>query len=211
MNRAIAHWIKGEIAVQHYAGVVAGIVTPVKVTKGGKVNTYAIDCGVHGADCEDGDMSVIVPTATKKSIFYFEDTTPPELIEDGLRQKFRCTLTLVGWINLQQLGLSPDDNCQGCSWSYKIYSHILTLLPKNPFSIGGSCPLSAVNITFRRQLPRTSEVFNRYTFGEEHRQFRILPYDFFAIELLCTWTVNPKCIGEIPANDPFPCWPPTES
>lgn len=212
MNRAIANYLKQLIAERHYADIVAGIVMPVKVTKNNKVLTYAIDCGVIGTSCKDGDLGVIMPDAKKRSIFYFEDTVPPEVVNvEGMYTSMRCTITLVGWLNLAKLGLDPSDGCGGCSWSYRIYTDILNQLPVARVNIGGTCPLTNVDIQFRRQVARTSDVFGRYTFGEEHRQFRVLPYDFFAIELLCSWRVNSKCLGVIPENEPFECWPPQQS
>ncbi len=212
MNRSIANYLKGLIAERHYAHVVAGVVTPVNVQRGGKVVTYAVDCGVIGADCPETDMKVLAPDSSRRSIFYFEDTTPPEVVGiEGQFTNMRCVLTLVGWLNLQKLGLSADDGCSGCSWSYRVYNDILSQLPVNRFNIEGDCALSNVQVAFRRQLPRTAEVFQRYTFGQEYKQFRILPYDFFAIELLCTWRVNTRCVGTVPENEPFSCWPPPSS
>lgn len=210
MNRTIAQYLKERITTKHYAEVVAGIVTPVKVTRAGKIVTYAVDCGVEGQDCDDNgsnpQLQLLVPDKEKKSIFYFEDPSGVELVKvEGQWRHMRCTLILVGWLNLNALGLPSSDGCSGCTWSYRIYSDILKLLPKPGSNIGTDCPLVDVNVEFKRQLPRNSEVFTRYTFGEERLQFRLPPYDCFAIELSCTWRVNEKCIADIPQNDPITC------
>lgn len=211
MNRTIANHLKQAIALKHYAHVVAGIVTPVKrtITNSGKSKpqtvTEAVDCGVIGIECPEGDLAVITPDSSKRSIFYFEDNNGVELEKsDGHRRHFRCTLTLVGWLNLNKLGLPSNDGCNGCQWSYRVYNDIMGLFLGGE-NIGEACKLLNVNMYFVRQLPRSADIFRRYVFAEEYRQFRLPPYDYFAIEILCKWSVSERCVGDVPQNDPIEC------
>lgn len=208
MNRTIAQYLKDKIAERHYAGVVAGIVTPVRVkgADGKRTNTYAIDCGVIGQDCMDKEgLTAIMPDTAKRSIFYFEDPSGVLLTKvEGRFRHFSSTLILVGWLNLPKLGLTSEDGCKGCTWGYRIYNDIISMLPAGE-NIGEECPMVDLEIQFTRQYPRSHEVFRRYTFGEEHRQFRLPPYDYFAIELTCKWRASERCVGQVPENPPIEC------
>lgn len=211
MNRAIANHLKALIASRPYAGTVAGIVTPVVVKRGRKSVTYAIDKDVLGLTCEEGDLTVLCPDASKQSIFYFEDRQGVSVRKkEGRFVYYQCTLTLVGWLNLDKLGYSalPDT----CAWGVRVYRDILGMLPPENTSLdAGGCSLLGLSMNFERQHPRGAEIFSRYTFGEEFNQFTLPPsYDYFAIDIHCEWRTVSSCFPELPDPSPVAC-PPTPS
>lgn len=209
MNRAIANHLKALIASRPYAGTVAGIVTPVVVKRGRKSVTYAIDKDVLGLTCEEGDLTVLCPDASKQSIFYFEDRQGVSVRKkEGRFVYYQCTLTLVGWLNLDKLGYSalPDT----CAWGVRVYRDVLGMLPPENTSLdAGGCSLLGLSMNFERQHPRGAEIFSRYSFGEEFNQFTLPPsYDYFAIDIHCEWRTVSSCLPELPDPSPVAC-PPT--
>ena len=42
-----------------------------------------------------------------------------------------------------------------------------------------------------------ASLFSKYTYDETLTQYLRPPFEYFGIELKCSYSINPKCIGEI--------------
>lgn len=203
MIRAICQYLKEVIATKDYAEVVAGLAVPFEERDAkGKTITYPVDCGVLGADCTDGLYTALIPNSEKASLFYFEEVEAPKLIEVGTRlNRYQAIIRMVGWLNLDKLGLEPIANCQGCTHGTRIWNELLDLFPKGQ-NIGGDCKVVDLNVEMVRQMPTSFNPWQAYSVDNTSRNFLQLPHEAFGIELRCTWMVSPQCVERLTIGDP---------
>lgn len=145
----------------------------------------------------DSHEQIATPDSGRLGIIYFEDngTIPAGNSRSGNQFQFESRIRLVCWINRKKV----------TSETYvELTMLAITDLMKK---IGvGSNPKSEsyfVNMSVDVDgIPRQDAgIFNRYTYDETISQFLRPPYEFFALDLLCKYSVNPNCISEITLNE----------
>lgn len=216
MIRSIAASLRDVIAEHDVAtgsGLVGGLVKTIRRRTQGKVEgqfkvqEIPVDCGVTGAECTDGAYSVMIPHSGRKSVFFFQETQGgTRRTKAGPRQwEFEATIRLIGWLNLDKLGLSQSDTCDGPRNSTRLWNEFLTLFPSQ-VDMPGACPLNDVTVEFVREAPSTESPWAAWpSLQEEVRQFLMLPYEHFIIELKVTWRANPACIQPIIVGEEYLC------
>jgi len=151
----------------------------------------------RGDDCLGREVS-LVPDSSRKSILYFEDYgTVAGGRREGLRQ-YTSKIRLVMWLNRERL----------VGDAYKeITAYCVSAI------IGKICRGQYENLDIFNQLhvkesaipAQNSDLFARYTYDETVRQYLRPPYEFFAIDFLCTYFLSDNCINKIDFNNEKVC------
>lgn len=180
--------IKALAWVERYGGLV-------KTYTNHNKQTFPISCEVSEADCRsDQRYQDLIPNDNKKSILYFEELG--SLTDQGKdnkhtkRRKFVSEVRLVGWLNLQSLGLTA------CNASDEAIRSLLPLLLKEDHIIsGGLLDGGVLNTRISKIPPKQHEqIFAKYNYAQ-NKAYWMYPYDFFAIDIkinlnlsLCDYT-----------------------
>lgn len=210
MLRRIAADLRDVIAERDYAEVVAGLVRPLQRAKENskgarEVQVFPVDMSVYGAACTDGVYTALVPDDKRKSIFFFEEITGRRVIEQrGRMTHYSAGLLLIGWLNLDRLGLSQTDHAEGFRASTRIVEELRSLFP-NGTTVDGECPMSDVHVEFVRDMPMSYDPWAKYSIQQSVRQYGMLPYECFAAEFTVTWKSSRECVEALQIADPFVC------
>ena len=54
-----------------------------------------------------------------------------------------------------------------------------------------------LSVSVSRIPKQDASLFSRYTYDETDAQYLMPPYEYFGIELRCTYRINPDCISQI--------------
>lgn len=192
MTNDIANILKTYISTVGFADKVAGLTKPVTVVDQNDdgVNTrrtFPISCDVSYSDCIRGKYQPLIPDKKYKSIMYFEDGGSRLTGETPRDFTFVSSLRLVGWMNLLKMGKT------NCSLSGLAVAHILKALPTD-FNNHGM--YSRMRISVVSQEIKSSAIFSKYTYKEETLQYLMYPYDYWAINLEVSYSINKNCIED---------------
>lgn len=139
-----------------------------------------------------------IPDSSLKGIAYFEDngTFSDSRSRSGNLFQFTSNLRLVVWINRWLVTSS-------------VYSEITALaiadliekleVDRNPKTEGMFVNLS---VSVQRIPSQDAQIFSKYTYDEAVTQYLRPPFEFFALDLVCKYSINPNCINEIILNEP---------
>ena len=208
MIRTIIDQIKTAITSKPYVERFGGVVMPVtrfdEVDEGMVLRqTFPISPQVTGLQCwEQGRYHDLVPNDQYKSIFYFEEldgmqTNSRRKVKDHMVEH-RGRVRLVGWMNLQKLGIENE---------YNVAERIAFQLAGD---IEGTYQLSAplskamATIVPIGIQPKSSNIFDRYTYDNESG-FLLYPFDFFAFDFEVLLSLKLDCIDEITISSPIAC------
>jgi hypothetical protein len=192
MNVELANILKSKIEPLPFADRVSGLVTVLSTREqkeGGQSITkkYPIASNLNHKDCLAGRYNDLVPNSNLKSIIYFEDGGI-RAMDLGIRDyNFESRLRLVGWLNMAKLGKANTHN----TLSGAAIGSILSVLPKSSFNEGS---FTRIKVTFESEEPKSSRIFNEYTYDESVIQYLLYPYDYFAINLKITFNINMNCL-----------------
>jgi hypothetical protein len=199
MNKELATVLKNKLVNLPYMDLVAGMVQTVeeikyngedKITVVSR-NRFPVSVDVVRGPQFTGREIDLIPNSSRKSITYFEDYgSTINSTRDGLTE-FTSTLRLVCWLNKKLL--VGDDYAE--ITGYCIASIIPRLVTANPENIGVFTGLK----TKALRIPiQSAELFSRYTYDENIRQYLRPPFEAFAIDLSCNYKVSSNCITQIP-------------
>lgn len=198
--------------------VYGGLVQTMRIRQGEAenevYNVFPISCDVSEADCvSDQRYQDLVPNDSKRSILYFEtlnglQDVGPQKIGRGstnrFRRVFRGAVRLVGWLNMQRLGV---DECYGADMAVR---SIIKMLNNeyNVFPPGSLFENGEIDFTIQRIVPKDHKViFGRYNYLDSNGYW-LYPFDFFAIDLSIR-LILPLCDYDFPTNgipiDPGEC------
>lgn len=198
MVKEIAHEIKEKLLSLPFADVVAGLAqtltttdsagdtTPQTVTKKLPVS---YDVSMSGSDCM-GKEILLIPDSSRRSIIYFEDFGVQAAGGVRMATAFNSSLRLVCWLNraniLQDTYQEITGRCQAAI--------IGKVCHKNPETVG---MFQRLTINVAKILPQDAGIFSRYTYDETQRQYLRPPFEFFAIDLTCKFSVQNSCLDGI--------------
>lgn len=195
MITEIGNILKSRIISQPYVDRIAGIVMTMIEEQVTDENTFIkkfpVSCDISGEDCSESNSRYkdLIPNSNKKSVIYFEDLTGITFLSrerDNLL--FQCSPRMIGWLNLTKLGRTE------CSISSLIVPDIIDkLITISPFN---TATFNRVSIKVNKQVPKTAQIFNKYTFLEKETQYLMYPYDYFALDLTVNFAVNKNCIAD---------------
>ena len=125
----------------------------------------------------------LTPSSKEVGIAYFENlgNDLDSSLSGGRGQMYRATLRVVVWLNLSRI--NPAD--VGAMMSQTVAA--LT------GAVVESQYVQSVRIVPIREVPRTAEIFSKYTYNESETQYLMLPYDYFAFDFDVRYVLNASC------------------
>lgn len=123
--------------------------------------------------------NAVTPDSSKTGLIFWEDQGGVRVV-DYVDQEplFSARVRLVGWYNLSQIGIdytsSPSDARQ---YRGKAVREIIESIDRVKLTSG----TSQATAYFQQQLPKSLDIFSRYTF-DEGTGYHFWPYDFFALD-----------------------------
>lgn len=207
MNKELSSILKARIQNLPFIDKLAGLVQTVEITsyvddetnpanvKTKEIkNKFPVSYDVTGvADDCTGPEKDLIPDSSRKSITYFEDfgSTVTGNI-DGIID-FSSKLRLICWLNRDRLvGDAYKEISAFC------ISAIIGKLTAKQFSNAGI--FTQLNVKPQAIQPQNANLFSNYTYDQNVRQYLRPPFEFFGIDLLCTYKVSGKCYDQINFN-----------
>lgn len=200
MQKEVGNVLKNRLSALPFIDVLAGTVQTLTVTDttGGGPDAESVETTTtkrfpvsddHNQDPSIFGMeTILIPDSARRSIIYFEDYGI-QLLQNlhGLKQ-YQCNLRLIAWFNRELLtGKTTYSQVSG----QLMASIIEKLVTINPVNVG----MFSRFLTKVIRIPaQDAALFGRYTYQETQRQYLRPPYEFFAIDLENTFTVNPGCL-----------------
>ena len=218
MISTVIKQIGDQLQALDWVDVYGGLVQTIRIRQGEAenetYNVFPISCDVSDADCVANQRyQDLVPDDSKASILYFEtlnglQDVGPQQIGRGstnrFRRVFRGAVRLVGWLNMQKLGVTE---CNGADMAVR---SILKILNEeyNSFPAGSLLENANLRFNIQRIVPKDHRViFGRYNYLDSNGYW-LYPFDFFAVDLGIN-LILPLCDYEFPTNgvpiDPDDC------
>lgn len=195
MTKELAFIMRNKLANIPFLDVVAGIVQPVIDVKMNQDNNLAIakkmpvSYDVTGKGTAYGMERQLVPDQSKKSILYFEDFgSTTDTTARARTLAFITNIRLVFWMNKINCGFDKYADIS----AFCINSILERLILPSGINQSG---ITRLFISNPRILIQDSSVFSRYNYTEEVVQYLRPPFEFFAIDLTCKYTVHGSCLG----------------
>ena len=204
MNRELSSILKDRIAPLPFVEVLAGLVQTteevINVEDGPVIkNRFPVSFDTNIGDaCFTGKERELIPDSSRKSIIYFEDNGAT-IGRNGRNGDvdITCKVRLVAWLNRDKLTGNK-------------YSHIAGFCIA---AICGRLDIKTLNTGIFKRLtvkptnipPQDANLFSRYTYDQNIRQYLMPPFEVFGIDFTCTAMVNAGCIAEIDFNNPSSC------
>lgn len=200
MNKELAHELKTLVSNLPFVEVYAGMVQTVEYADpidgqkegaraGRKRMPVAYDTSIE--NCNNSfKENPLVPNSARKGILYFEDGGVSKIKKTAKGYEMQSTLVLVCWMNREKINGNKYDEISG-KCMIAIFEKIVN---DNPMNVG---IFTRLKIKPNRILQQNKNVFSLYTYDETVNQYLRPPFEFFAIELICTYTVPSSCINQI--------------
>lgn len=195
MTKELAFVLKNRLAGIPFLDVVAGIVQPVVDVKFKVDDNVAISRKLPVAYDVTGKGTILglerqlVPDQSKKSILYFEDFgSNPDTRGKAGTLAFTTNIRLVFWMNKINCGFDKYAEVS----AFCINSILERLLSTTGINQTG---ITRLFVTNPRILSQDASIFSRYNYPEEVVQYLRPPFEYFAIDLLCKYTVHGSCLG----------------
>lgn len=189
MNSAIADIIRGKIDTLCFVDKISGLVRPVSMILTNNDNVkvekiFPVACSVTHQECQAGKYMDLVPNSKYRSVIYFEENSLTFIERIGNIQKMESSLKLVGWLNLKKTD---------CVVSDKAILLILSAIPSIPFS---DDIYDRISIVIESEERKNKDIFSKYSYEETVNQYLLYPYDYFALNIKTTFSVNTDCIEQ---------------
>jgi hypothetical protein len=208
MIESIGHEIAERIREKPWADRVAGIVRLHEYPgPDNKPLRVPLSCDVTGKDCNETELSYLLPDQRRRSIIFIEDRTGSRRIGlDGQYIQFQSVIRVCGWINPILIGQETPE-CNGCTSASRISREIYALLPNRNENLP-ACNVTRVNFQYYGLAPVEESPWKRYTLAPERVQYLMPPFQFFCMDLVCTWCVHEQCLCPVEVGDPSGCGAP---
>lgn len=208
MIESIGHEIAERIRERPWADRVAGIVRRHEfLGPDNKPVRLPISCDVSGQECSEGILAYLIPDQRRRSIIFIEDRTGSRRVGvDGPSIQFQSVIRIVGWINPPLIGIEAPE-CHGCTTASQIAREIYGLLPNRNENLP-ACNVTRVNFQYYGLAPVDESPWQRYTLAPERVQYLMPPFQYFCMDLVCTWFVHEECLCPLQVGDPAGCGAP---
>jgi len=223
MIHSIVEPIKTAIATQDlYTGDqarLAGIVIPItKTDADGASITFPASCDVDGLACyEEGRYFDLLPNDLYQTVGYFEQRSDVRfagyLDSKDKVMIHQVDLRFVSWLNLKKLGYSD------CSITSRVVLGVIKALTATKGETSRTAGrLSVADAAFsgaivevdpQRQVLQDVSIFSRYTYRRTGATAPIpellYPWNYFALDLLCTFFVGRECFDAVGLETEIVC------
>lgn len=119
----------------------------------------------------------LTPNDSLKSVMFIEGYDCSVTGRERGLINFKSVVRVVGWVNSRKVNETPVSSLM----------QVLKAIPEGPLNASGLQRLTIKS----GKIFDDSRVFSRYTFDEAARQYLMLPFFGFAVELQVTFSVNP--------------------
>lgn len=201
MNKELATVLRTKLAGLPFVDLLAGMAQTVSVSDPNQDDQapaviqkrYPVTYDATGTtDCIGKEVQ-LMPDSNRKSIIYFEDYGITVTGRVHGKVGYNSSLRLICWLNRANLVgdhyTEVSGRCQA--------TIIDTLLSQNPENVGMFTRL-IVNVA--RIQPQDAGLFGKYTYDETVRQYLRPPFEFFGIDLSCTYQAQASCLNGINWN-----------
>lgn len=201
MNKPLCSILKVRIENLPFMDVVAGLVQTIEEEEftddnpTGKpvINRFPASYDVIRGDKCTGPIKDLIPDSTKKSITYFEDFGSVFTGTNGGLIGYNSRVRLICWLNRALLtGNDYTEITAAC-----ITGLIEKLQGRRFASVGEFIQLNVKPVQIQ---PQNKALFANYTYDQTQRQYLMPPFEFFGIDLLCSYKISPKCLDKINFN-----------
>lgn len=131
-----------------------------------------------------GNYILMAPDSKETGVMFFEvaSNAASDVISGGRGQQFVASIRVICWLNLARI--TPPDT--GAIMA-QVVSYITQ---KDQFE---SDFVSSVRIVPKSEVPRSPDIFGKYSFKEDVTQFLMLPFDYFAFDFQASYIMNTAC------------------
>lgn len=133
----------------------------------------------------------MIPDSNNIGILYFEDGATIPNGRKYNRYNYTSYLTLVCWINKSRFKTNIYEEISAMAINEVIVKLRAEQNPENVSFFTG------LFVEISRIPKQDAALFSKYTYDETLTQYLRPPFEFFGIELKCSYTINPQCIGNI--------------
>jgi hypothetical protein len=160
--------------------------------------TIPVSTDTNIAPCGPYDLpdQALVPDSSQKGILYFEDNGGQITGSRGsYGNSYVWNVRLVMWLNKNLI--------TGNAYSM-ISANVVTAImsgigaydvnPKNNY------PFTGLLVRGTNQV-QGAQVFSRYTYKEEVRQYLMAPFEAYGLDLRLSFTLNPACVFPMPTGE----------
>jgi len=174
--QGIAHRLKQ----LNYLSKVGGIARQQKIKDGVTTMIYPAVPDSEKA----GNYILMAPDSRETAVLFFEvqSNNAGNTIAGGRGQQYSANIRVICWLNLQRI--TPPDTCA-------IMAQVVSLITQVEQT--SSDFVSSVRVVPRSEVPRSSDIFGKYSFKEDETQFLMLPFDYFAFDFQVSYILNTAC------------------
>lgn len=184
----------GLVFVEKYFGLVQTVETSDQNAEGNPTRKrfpVATESIVNGT-CKSHEQ-IATPDSSLLGILYFEDggTVADGRIRSGNQYQFTSNLRLICWINRKKVTSETYVELTGLAISDIIEKLEVDRNPKTE----GMFVNSTVSVS--RIPAQDAQLFSRYTYDEAVTQYLRPPFEFFGLDLVVKYSMNPNCLDQI--------------
>lgn len=175
----VANQLAAQLATLPFISLAGGIARPQKI------KTENVSRTLPAVPKNDGTAGYnwLTPDSKQVGIAYFENISNEldDKLGGGRGQMYKAVLRVVVWLNLNRI--TPADT--GAMQS-QVVALLSSHLPNTDF-------ISNVRVIPIREVPRSADIFSKYTYNEVETQHLMLPYDYFAWDFDVRYVLNSAC------------------
>lgn len=199
MNATLATYLAARLVDIPWLDMYAGLVRPIRYKKGEAEFVIPISIDVQDPlACTDEELNKLIPNGNYASLLYFEDGGWAPTRDPRTRRKsYVSRLRLVCWLNTPKLG--------GNAFAGDLAQQDVIGALEGHVLVAG--PYQGLMVRVAGSPVKNGSIFAQYTYREAERQYLNYPYDYFAIDLECSFRIKPGCEDDLLKGD-VSCWVP---
>lgn len=194
MNKTIAlvllQKLSGETSLDRVSGIVQVLRRPVQIAEDGPIIEKRIP---YAHDASPNDLATMakamIPNSAYKSCLYFEDGGIQSVTPVRRGWQFESRMRLVCWLNMLKVH-GAYDTFQSSLIMAKIIRRVTVENYHDSFFSRLNCSVIGLPV-------QDAAIFAPYDYDEAHTQFLMPPFDFFALDLSCSFWIANECLDRI--------------
>lgn len=179
MIDVVANTLAHKLEHLNFLSLVAGIARAQKLSVDGKIKTLP---AFPDPEKKNGYVW-LTPQSAESGISYFEALSNEQTGEmaGGRGFNYSAKLRLVVWLNTSRLS-PPDVGAMMAACVSALQG------PHSDYP-----PVQFIRVTPDREVPRSPDIFARYTYDEAETQFLMLPFEYFAFDFSVAYVLRNNC------------------
>jgi len=182
MIEIVAEQLAGTMRELSFISLAGGVARAQKVKDGDGAGVKTLPAVLDQEN--NGSYIWMTPDSKQSGIAYFENLGND--LVDGLSggnrgQMYKATLRVVVWLNLDRI-TPPITGA--------MMAQVVASLSAG---VGDTDFVKSVRVVPIKEVPRTAEIFSKYTYNEAEMQYLMLPYDYFAFDFDVRYILVTNC------------------